>query len=272
MDVLKQPQKSDVEDPYASIWEDYDPYDYTPQPANRTTVGAADIAESTDVSPPSVARSMATPSSSAVSPQPRRSTDVPALTPVQPTTDPSAVRAFANLQTSDSGSESSDIFEDFENDDDATIATSSSRDGTQTRNVTPTRSVTPGVASPNFSVSPLPDRIGGETPSRIAAEETLSTGFAPSKTIEIAKLLLKEPEMGRLVSAGLVNPQDLDTPAKVARARAMLTSITNARDGVSGRAVRMQRSAPVPRSTESRVVVQPGLRWYAPPSRSYTNG
>ena len=136
---------------------------------------------------------------------------------------------------------------------------------------TATRTSSP-VPSARFSLSPLPGRMGGDTPSRITAEETLSTGFAPSKTIEIAKLLLKEPDMGRLVSAGLVNPQDLDTPAKVARARAMLTSIAQARDGVAGRSVRRQRSMPVPRSTESRVVVQPGLRWYAPPSRSYTNG
>ena len=101
---------------------------------------------------------------------------------------------------------------------------------------------------------------------------SLSTGFTPQKTVDIAKLLLREPEMGRLVKSGLVNPRDLDTPAKVARARARLT-ITKERDAIAGGPTRRQQALPggTDRTTESRVVVQPSIKWYAPPSRSYTN-
>ena len=270
MDVLKP---DDLEDPWSTMLDDYDEYNWSgPAPAqaplDRTAVGVADIASSTDVSPPpmaSVATSMAT--STATS----RQTDVPALTPVRAA--PSSAQALATLQDA-SGSESSD-------DESAFTPRTGFTSDESTPTPSPRSGASPGQFSANFSVSPLQmaplqadESTGAAVPSRIAVEQALSTGFAPSKTIDIAKLLLREPEMAKLVSAGLVNPQDLDTPAKVSRARAMLSTIAKERDSVAGRpALRRQRSAPVPvpRTTASRVVVQPGLRWYAPPSRSYTN-
>ena len=268
MDVLKP---DDLEDPWGSILDDYDEYNWSgPAPAqaplDRTAVGVADIASSTDVSPPPMA-SMAT--SMATSAATSRQTDVPELTPVRAA--PSSAQALATLQDV---SESSD--------DERVLLTPrgmSNEESTETPS--PRSGASPGQFTADFSLSPLQmaplqagESTGAAVPSRIAVEQALSTGFAPSKTIDIAKLLLREPEMAKLVSAGLVNPQDLDTPAKVSRARAVLSTIAKERDSVAGRpALRRQRSAPVavPRSTASRVVVQPGLRWYAPPSRSYTN-
>jgi len=262
MDALKQ----DLEDPWETMLDSIDEYDWSgPAPLDRTAVGVADIASSTDVSPPPMA-SMAT--SMATSTATSRQTDVPELTPVRAA--PSSAQALATLQDA-SESESSDDESAF------TPRGMSNEESTPS----PRSGASPGQFSADFSVSPLQmaplqagESTGAAVPSRIAVEQALSTGFAPSKTIDIAKLLLREPEMAKLVSAGLVNPQDLDTPAKVSRARAMLSAIAKERDSVAGRpALRRQRSAPVPvpRTTASRVVVQPGLRWYAPPSRSYTN-
>ena len=272
MDALTAPRK-DAEDPYKEMLDSIDEYDWSgPEEVlfDRTAVGVADIATSTDVSPPPIGASMATSmATSSASTAAARPTDVPELTPVRAA--PSSARALASLQDV---SESSD--------DERVLLTPrgmSNEESTETPS--PRSGASPGQFSADFSVSPLQmaplqagESTGAAVPSRIAVEQALSTGFAPSKTIDIAKLLLREPEMAKLVSAGLVNPQDLDTPAKVSRARAMLSTIAKERDSVAGRpALRRQRSAPVPvpRTTASRVVVQPGLRWYAPPSRSYTN-